>query len=259
MYTRVVSLCLLLWNVAAFASVEIPAAIITASNDVADNASIETAVYPAYPEEALEAGVDGGVTLAFVINELGRANDVQVLTAQPTGKFEQTAKVALSLWSFHPAGSESIGCGYARQGAVVSFGFNHAGQPRNTSISGFGLVNNPDPEPEEKQEERRNLERDLKAIRRIEPEYPGNAARFGAEGLVVMEFTVTTEGWVEDIEVIQAVPPRGFTRSAIRAVSKWKFEPAMMDGKVVPRKACQKLFFRISDEDKIRELPASNE
>lgn len=257
MPARIILVLLLAWNAVAYASVEIPASIISASKDVNENASVETAIYPAYPEEALEAGVDGKVTLAFIINEIGRASDVQVLAAQPAGVFEETAEAALLFWSFDSASSESIECGSARQGAVITFHFNHAGQPTNTSFSGLGVVKNPDPDPKEKHEARRKFDRELEPIRRIEPRYPRASLIRGVEGMVALEFTVTSEGNVDDIKIVQSVPKQGFTRSALKAISGWEFKPAIIDGKSVPRKACQTFIFKLSYEDQIKKLPGT--
>lgn len=238
----------------AYAAIKVPQEIIKASNDVAKNASIKMAVYAKYPEEALEAKVDGYATLAFIITEVGRANDVQILAAQPAGVFELTSKTALSLWSFSAATSETIDCGYAKQGAIITFKFNHDGNQHKTTISGFGLINNPSPEPEVEKNKREKFDRSIKAIKRVEPDYPLNAARFRAEGLVVLKFDVPPDGEPTNIEVLQSIPPHVFDRSATKAMSKWQFKPAVENGKEITSEACQTLIFRIPDDSKISEL-----
>ena len=60
-----------------------------------------------------------------------------------------------------------------------------------------------------------------------EPLWPLNAARSGS---VRFCFTVNSDGSVENIKLIAAEPQRLFTRSARRAISKWKFKPALSDG-----------------------------
>ncbi|MDX1455675.1 MAG: TonB family protein [Gammaproteobacteria bacterium] len=67
-------------------------------------------------------------------------------------------------------------------------------------------------------------------IRTDPPKYPSAALRRRIEGSVVIEFTVLTDGTTSDIEIVSANPPRVFDREAIRAVSRWTFEPAMVDG-----------------------------
>jgi TonB family protein len=70
-------------------------------------------------------------------------------------------------------------------------------------------------------------------IVRIEPKYPGQAARDGTEGWVRLQFTVNEVGGVEDVVVIEANPKRVFDREARRALGKWKFKPQIIDGVAV--------------------------
>ena len=73
----------------------------------------------------------------------------------------------------------------------------------------------------------------LTPIVRIQPQYPQKAARNNIEGWVLVEFTVTARGTVEDIKVLDSKPPRIFDRAAVRAVMKWRFKPQIVDGKPV--------------------------
>ena len=89
---------------------------------------------------------------------------------------------------------------------------------------------------------------ELAAIVDIQPEYPQWAVRKGIEGYVLVEFTVTRSGSTEDIEVIDAYPEDTFNRSAIRAASKSRFKPKIVNGSPVPVKGMQKKYtFRIDE------------
>lgn len=72
----------------------------------------------------------------------------------------------------------------------------------------------------------------LKPIKRVEPQYPPEAARSGTTGFVEVEFTVDAEGKVTSVSVVNAKPTRTFEQSAVRAVKQWKFEPGGGKGKV---------------------------
>lgn len=63
-------------------------------------------------------------------------------------------------------------------------------------------------------------------IERIEPDYPSSARRRGVDGNVEVEFLVTRDGSVQDIEIIDETP-RGlaFADSARDALTRWRFEP----------------------------------
>ena len=48
-----------------------------------------------------------------------------------------------------------------------------------------------------------------------------------------MRFTITDQGTVDDIEVVQSYPPGVFEESAQRAVGKWMYKPKVQDGMAV--------------------------
>lgn len=80
---------------------------------------------------------------------------------------------------------------------------------------------------------------------RIEPLYPPRALRAGIEGIVTVEFTITTDGSVKDIEIVKADPPNIFNQSVLQAVKRWKFAPEIEDGKAVEKRARQDIKFTL--------------
>lgn len=68
-------------------------------------------------------------------------------------------------------------------------------------------------------------------IATLAPRYPTEAARDGVEGQVCFRFTIQADGSVGDLEVYDSKPRRVFDQEARRAILKWKFRPAMVDGK----------------------------
>jgi protein TonB len=68
---------------------------------------------------------------------------------------------------------------------------------------------------------------------RIEPDYPPVARARGIEGRVTFRFTVAVDGRVKDVEILESDPPRIWDAATIRAVSNWKYQPAIRDGKPV--------------------------
>ena len=62
----------------------------------------------------------------------------------------------------------------------------------------------------------------------VEPSYPANTV---AGGTVVVKVTISSNGEIQDVRVLQAAG--GFTQQALEAVRKWKFEPARFNGKPV--------------------------
>lgn len=68
---------------------------------------------------------------------------------------------------------------------------------------------------------------------RVEPNYPSRALKRGAEGYVVLRFTIDETGRPTDIEVVEANPRRMFEREAMRALRNWKYQPKLDGGKAV--------------------------
>lgn len=68
-------------------------------------------------------------------------------------------------------------------------------------------------------------------IATLAPRYPTEAARDGIEGYVCFRFTIQPDGSVGDLDIYDAKPRRVFDQEARRALQKWKFRPAIVDGK----------------------------
>ena len=78
-------------------------------------------------------------------------------------------------------------------------------------------------------------DRDVVPLVRIEPQYPMSAKQRGVEGWVELRFTITAAGTVADIVVTASVPGTVFNKSAVQAVSKWKYNPKIENGTAVDR------------------------
>jgi len=78
-------------------------------------------------------------------------------------------------------------------------------------------------------------DRDVVPMVRVEPQYPMSAKQQGVEGWVELMFTITRQGTVTDIVVTAANAGTVFNRSAIQAVSKWKYNPKIENGVAVAR------------------------
>lgn len=70
-------------------------------------------------------------------------------------------------------------------------------------------------------------------IVKVQPQYPRRALSRGIEGYVIVEFTVTANGSVRDPVVIESDPPNIFDRAAMKAASKFKYKPRVIDGEAV--------------------------
>lgn len=77
-------------------------------------------------------------------------------------------------------------------------------------------------------------DRDVIPLVRIAPDYPPEAVQQRLEGHVILEFTITAEGATKDITVAESSSPI-FEEAAIKAVSRWRYSPRVVDGAGVER------------------------
>lgn len=95
----------------------------------------------------------------------------------------------------------------------------------------------------------RTMDRRATPVVRIPPQYPQSLLNRGVEGWVLVEFTITKTGTVEDMQVIDAEPPKVFNRATLRALKRWKYQPQMLDGKAVAQYKMREIFkFAIEKE-----------
>ena len=76
----------------------------------------------------------------------------------------------------------------------------------------------------------------LRRISAVAPVYPRSAVRRRVSGRLRMEFTVDIDGTTRDIEVVESAAAGIFDRSAIRAVSEWRYEPRVVRGQPVAQR-----------------------
>ena len=80
---------------------------------------------------------------------------------------------------------------------------------------------------------------------RVDPELPMEARRKKISGWARVEFTIMEDGSVANARVIKAEPPGIFDQTALAAIVRWKFPPAVKDGKRVRRRLSQPFRFNV--------------
>jgi protein TonB len=86
---------------------------------------------------------------------------------------------------------------------------------------------------------------ELVAVVRTPPLYPPEARSRGIEGKVLVEFTVTESGEVQDPVIIEANPPGVFDQTVLETVRRWRFRPKEQNGKPIAVRARQPLEFKL--------------
>ena len=73
-----------------------------------------------------------------------------------------------------------------------------------------------------------------RVLREVRPQYTEDAKRAKIEGNVLLECIVLTNGTVSDPKIVTSLDSTlGLDQEAIKAVRRWRFAPAMKDGKPV--------------------------
>ncbi len=79
----------------------------------------------------------------------------------------------------------------------------------------------------------KDLDTPLMPLVKIPPIYPIRARSLGVEGWVKVRFLVDEKGEVKDIRILKSKPRGFFEKSTIEAISRWKFNPPILDGSPV--------------------------
>jgi protein TonB len=90
-------------------------------------------------------------------------------------------------------------------------------------------------------------DRDLEPVSTPGPAYPPVAFRNGLEGWVEVDFTVTEQGTVRDVEVVSAEPDGVFDAAAVAAVAAWRYQPRVVNGQPVMQRSSVRLSFNVAD------------
>lgn len=88
--------------------------------------------------------------------------------------------------------------------------------------------------------------RDFRQIVGAPANYPRRAISRGVEGEVLVQFTISKTGDVDEIVIVSADPEGWFERAVTDAVSKYKFQPRIKNGQPVDAKGVQrKIVFKL--------------
>jgi protein TonB len=92
-------------------------------------------------------------------------------------------------------------------------------------------------------------DRDVQPLVRINPDYPPRAEAQGIEGWVKVQYTITGTGAVTDVKVVESEPPSVFDNAAVKAVSRWRYNPKVEGAVAVERVGIQTILrFDLEEE-----------
>lgn len=129
-----------------------------------------------------------------------------------------------------PEISADVGSGQSFGKAFGGFGTAGSGSGNDGYGSGKGFKGKP-----------------LVPLSTARPQIPESAYRRGIEGWVEVVFTVTGEGKVVDIKIIDAQPKGIFEAAAVESIAEWIYPRYYKGGKPVARQVKQKVEFKLED------------
>lgn len=91
-----------------------------------------------------------------------------------------------------------------------------------------------------------DLDQPLTVLSRIPPIYPFKAKNRGIEGWVDVEFVVTEQGLVEQLNIIEAQPEKIFDKNVIQCLSAWRFKPGTISGEPVKTRVRTRIRFELN-------------
>jgi len=203
---------------------------------------------PAYPQEALDAAVEGAVVLLLTLSEDGVVLEADVVREPGSGLGAAAAAAALDT-IFDDVGEAHLPIELRRYFHVVEFVLPDEHRPPPPEVD-------PDaPEPEMADE----LTVLPQLTKEVQAGYPPEAEEAGVQASVTLELDVGDDGSIEDARLLQASPAGwGFELAALRAVWQFEFSPAYAGEVPVPVRITYTYHF-ILEEQVVEEVASTPE
>ena len=179
---------------------------------------------PKYPRQARKSHIRGTVVLMLKVNEDRRVSGGTVVSGDPL--LGKSATDAVRKWEYVPF--DMSGRPVAVTTSVI-FAFNLDGAGRPNVSATFKQPPRPDLGPVLKVGDGVSAP---KAIYSPEPDYSKEAQKIKYQGSCVLKLIVGPDGKTYDIKVDRSLGD-GLDGKAIEAVRRWRFQPALKDGKPV--------------------------
>lgn len=88
-------------------------------------------------------------------------------------------------------------------------------------------------------------EQSLTRLNKLDVQYPARALAANIEGWVELAYTVSPDGNVSNVKVLNATPPRTFESAASKAVSRLRYQPVIQGGKAISVGTQVRIVFRV--------------
>jgi TonB family protein len=182
-------------------------------------------VQPQYPKDALKAHIQGKVVIEATTDTQGQVVDAVVIEGPQ--ELRAAALDAVKQWQYEPI--------------LID------GKPRPlrfTVVVKFNL----DRKEEEQEPINLSSAQKPKLIKKVEPQFPPEALKAHAEGIVVMEAIIDPKGAVKDVKVVEGHDL--LNAAAVEALKQWQYEPYLVDGAAKTVKFTVVMKFKLTEEKK---------
>lgn len=217
---------------------------------------------PDYPVEALKNKIVGKVLFEFGLDEKGAPKNLEIVSSEPPGIFDESVKKALTSWRYLPNMKAPCNVAVSRAQQQIWLEIQE-GEPR---ISMSKVLNLPDikevldPNSNDRDaaqlvpgnvDDNRTVLMKNSGLRYknkddVEIRYPPEALRKGfQDGFVVTVFSAKPDGTIDDVSIIYSVPPGVFDKEILQAQKEYVVETH--SGKPPGRKVnvCQQYQFNL--------------
>lgn len=187
-----------------------------------------SSTYPVYPAEGLQAKKKGRAVVHYVVNTEGRPQSVVVKEAS-SPEFGGAALASIDVWRFQPATRAGQPCLALIQ---TEFQFDPDGNDSVPVSDGMSKIINELSRPTPRIFAPDELDSLPKALSSRPPIYPSSLLESGPPGEAMIEFYLDKNGDAQLPRVVSASAPE-FGYAAAQAISAWRYERPMKDGKPV--------------------------
>ncbi|MBN1271011.1 MAG: TonB family protein [Candidatus Aminicenantes bacterium] len=173
---------------------------------------------PAYPPEAVKAGITGTVILEGSTDKEGLVNQIKIFQSE-NDLLKAAAGQAVLGWEFKILKEKGESSVYF----YAEFDFDIAkGRPMiSINLQMIEALN--------KTIKNASEISPIFALKKVKPVYPRIAQEAGVEGTVILELTTDIYGRVKNQKILRSIPL--LDQAAVNAVRQWRYKPAIIDGK----------------------------
>ena|SRR6218665_934318 len=203
------------------------------------------------PKTVVTSNFDADINAYFDVDNEGKASNIRIEGARNNVLRHEMARM-FSFLKF--AKTQNVyGDPYMLNFKLNADKYNHFFKQQNKlsikkplpADSSFTIYSRADKSPQYY----KNGDEGLAEMILSEMEYPRVAIEKSVEGTVVLEFVVETNGYITDLTVKQAVGA-GCTQEAIRVIKLTRWQPAVLDNKLVRYRTVYPITFSLRNVNK---------